>query len=152
MPVPPAVLGLLGAALGGGSQTTQNTTNTLANTNTFNPNIVFGGDSQFNPSSPLANDFVSTSASAQTQEQANPADLLSAFSPVGAAGGLLGEVGPVLAGAAGAAGVVSGATTSAFLPNGPTAKPDPLIPPSLALGAAALVAAAIFIPRKKKGR
>lgn len=149
MPANQIIGGLLGGLLGGGSQTTQNTTNTLANTNTFNPNIVFGGDSTFNPSSPLANDFIASASSSQSQEQADPADLLSALSPVSDAGAILGGIAPLVSSAA---GVSSGAAQSAFLPTS-----DPLASPSipstgLLIAGAAVVAAAVFIPRKKRGR
>ena len=146
MPLPvAAIAGLAGSLLGGGTQISTNTTVSSANTNTFNPSIVFGGDSNFIPSAPVTNDFVSSASSSQLQEQADPSDLLSLLNPTSAAGDVLGAISPLISG--GAAGTTAASVTpTAFAP---TASPvsTPLVFAGLA--AAVVVGVVVFKPTKK---
>lgn len=148
MPLPvAAIAGLAGALLGGGSQTVQDTIVTSANTNTFNPTIVFGGDSNFTPLAPVNNDFVSSTSSSQTQEQADPSDLLSLLNPASAAGDLLNGLGPVLTG-----GATTGSLGSAAFVSPDSASSSLPAPVLIAgLGAAAVAGFIVFKPNLKGG-
>ena len=85
MPLPLAAGLALGSLLGGGTQQTQTTNLSSSITNSFNPNITFGGSTNFSPSVPNSSDFDQTTSNVSTQEQANPNDLLSLLNPATAA-------------------------------------------------------------------
>ena len=148
MPLPiAAVAGLAGALLGGGTQISQNTNVTNANNNTFNPTINFGGGATFTDTAPTVNDFIASASSAQTQEQADPADLLSLLGPTGAAGDILGGIGPLISGVSSTAS--SAGISASPAPDTSDALPTPLLITGLV--AAGIIGVVLFKP-KKKGR
>ena len=118
----------LGGLLGGGTQQTTTVSVASANTNTFNPNLVIGGASEFTPANTVESVLTPQATSTALQTQPDTSQILPLLT------GLPPQ--PTVSGALGA------------LPFTPTATPAPVgADNTLLIGGGVLAAAALFLFR-----